>query len=157
MGGGYLEPIHFEECSMDPNLFAIDGERLLEVLFAIIFLSFLVERALAVVYENRWFLEKTKGHSVKEFITFGVSFAVCRSWDFDALSVLFVKEKTMLWGHVITAAIVAGGSKASIKLFQDVLDIKSNAERERLAIIEAQRKALEEKARVQTLVTGAAE
>lgn len=142
---------------MDPNLFAIDGDRLLEVLFALIVLSFFVERALAVLYENRWFLKKTKGHSVKEWITFGVSFAVCRYWDFDALSVLLVKDKTLLWGHVITAAIVAGGSKASIKLFQDVLDIKSNAERERTAIVEAKRKVLEEKARVQVLVAGGAE
>ena len=142
---------------MDPNLFAIDGERLLEVLFAIIVLSFFVERALAVLFENRWFLEKTRCHSVKELITFGVSFAVCRYWDFDALSVLLVKDKTMLWGHLITAAIVAGGSKASIKLFHDVLDIKSNAERERRAIVEAERKLLEEKARVQVVVAGGAE
>jgi hypothetical protein len=110
-----------------------------------------------VLYENRWFLEKTKGHSLKEFITFGVSLAVCRHWDFDALSVLLVKDKTMLRGHIITAAIMAGGSKASIKFFQDVLDIKSNAERERAAIIEAQRQALEAKARVQVVVAGGAE
>jgi hypothetical protein len=41
--------------------------------------------------------------------------------------------KRRVWGYLITAAIIAGGSKASLKLFQDLLKVKSTAEKERLA------------------------
>src|SRR5262245_27041968 len=119
---------------MDPNLFAIDGERLFEVLLTIVVLSFFVERALAVLFETGWFVDWSSKHSkkgVKEMIALGVAFAVCRFWDFDALSILLVKSKTQLWGQALTAAIIAGGSKASIKFFHDVIDAKSSAETER--------------------------
>ncbi len=136
---------------MDPNLFAIDSERLLEVLFTIVVLSFLIERALALVFENAWFVERFTGKGVKEPITFAVAFAVCKNWDFDALSVILVKERTQLWGHLLTAAIVAGGSKASIKLFHDVLGIQSSAEKKRQEISAAERKAASEVARAEVL------
>ena len=115
----------------DPNLFAIDGERLAEVLLAIIVLSFFIERALALVFEHRAFSRKLARRGLKEPLALLVSFVVCRYWDFDALSVLFVKEHTLFWGHLITAAVVAGGSKASTKLFRDVMGVMSHAEKER--------------------------
>jgi hypothetical protein len=136
---------------MDPNLFAIDGERLLEVLFAIVVLSFLLERALAILFENRWYVKRFGGKGIKEPITVLVAFMICRHWDFDALSVLLVKETTQVWGHLVTAGIVAGGSKASLKLFHDVLDIRSSADKERQAIVDAKAKAAEEAARVDAL------
>ena len=37
-------------------------------------------------------------------------------------------------GHFITAAIVAGGSKASIKFFHDVMGVMSNAEKRRKGV-----------------------
>lgn len=116
---------------MDPNLFAVDGERLFEVLMMIIVLSFLLERALAIPFEHRWLGAPLARKGLKEPITVAVAFLICRHWDFDALSVLLVRENTELWGHLLTAAIVAGGSKASIKLFHDVLNTMSNAELER--------------------------
>jgi hypothetical protein len=54
--------------------------------------------------------------------------------------VILVREHTQFWGHLLTGAVVAGGSKASIKLFQDVLGIRSTAEKERQAIAEEKRK-----------------
>ena len=126
---------------MDPNLFAIDGERLFEVLMAIVVLSFLVERALAVFFESEWAVDRLAQKGVKELITFAVAVGVCRHWDFDAISVLFVRERTELWGHLITAGVVAGGSKASIKLFHDVFGVMSKAERERQEIRKATTKA----------------
>jgi hypothetical protein len=121
---------------MDPNLFAIDAGRVAEVLLAIIVLSFFVERALALVFEHRLFSRKLARRGLKEPLALLVSFVVCRYWDFDAISVLFVKEHTQFWGHLITAAIVAGGSKASTKLFRDVLGVMSSAERERRKLAE---------------------
>jgi hypothetical protein len=114
---------------MDPNLFALQTDRLFEALIGIITLSFFVERALAVVFENRWFVQRFAHRGLKEPLTVLVAFAVCRYWDFDALSILFAREKTSILGHLLTATIVAGGSKGSIKLFHDVFNTMSTAER----------------------------
>jgi len=122
---------------MDPNLFAIDNERLMEVLFSIVVLSFFIERALALVFESRWLADKLSRRGLKEPISFVVSLLVVRFWDFDAFSVIFTKEKTQLWGHILTAAIVAGGSKASIKFFHG-LGAMSTAESERQRIVKAE-------------------
>ena len=116
---------------MDPNLFAVDLERLFEVLVSIIVLSFLVERALAVPFENRLLVKSLSKKGLKELIAFFVSFLVVHHWDFDAVSIIFTKETTQFWGQVMTAAIVAGGSKASIKLFHDVMGAMSTAEAEK--------------------------
>ena len=35
-------------------------------------------------------------------------------------------------GYILTGAVVAGGSKASIKLFKDVMGFMSSAEKERM-------------------------
>jgi hypothetical protein len=71
---------------MTPNLFVIDSERLFGALLSIIALSFLVERALAVLFENRWFVERYTCKGLKEPITVLVAFGVCRFWDFDAFA-----------------------------------------------------------------------
>ena len=130
---------------MDPNLFHLDYERLFEVLFTIVVLSFFVERGLSVAFESRWFIkmyeanEKWKG--LKELIALVVSIAVCAYWKFDALSIVFVSHETMrIPGYLMTGAIVAGGSKASIKFFRDVLGFMSNAEKERIKLSKAKSK-----------------
>lgn len=110
---------------MDPNLFHLDAERLTEVLFAIVVLSLLVERALSILFESRFFIDRFEKKSLKELIAFAVIAAICWQWDFDALSILLVQEKTSLYGSIITGAIVAGGSKGSVKLFRDILGISS--------------------------------
>ncbi len=43
---------------------------------------------------------------------------------------ILLKSKVTLIGAIITGAVVAGGSKASIKLFRDVLGFKSTAQKE---------------------------
>lgn len=101
---------------------------MIEVLTAIVVLSFLVERALAVLFENRWFVEKFASRGIKEPISVLVAFAICRSWDFDAISIILTSDHTRAWGHLVTPGIIAGGSKASLKLFHDVLDIRSTAD-----------------------------
>ena len=115
---------------MDPNLFHIDMGRLIEVLVAIIVLSFFLERALAVVFEHRlWTSRKPRGF--KAPIAFLLAFFVCRYWDFDAISATILADQTSIWGHLITAGVIAGGSKASIKLFHDMMGAMSDAEKKR--------------------------
>lgn len=130
---------------MDPNLFHLDWERLIEVLFAVVILAFLLERALAILFESRVFINHMKGKSLKELIAFITGALVCWLWDFDALSMIFLKDKVTIYGTVITGAIVAGGSKASIKLFRDILGFKSTAEAARQAAVAAEQKEGEEK------------
>jgi len=115
---------------MDPNLFHLNWDRTAEVLCAVTILALLVERFLALLFENRWFLSRYAGVPVKEPIAFLVAFVVCAVWDFDAVSMIVLSETTNWFGYAVTAGIVAGGSKASVRLFQDFLKVKSSAKRE---------------------------
>lgn len=124
----------------DPSLFRIDWAVLSEVLAAIIVLSFFVERALSILFEHRFFVKTLAQKGLKEPIAFLVSFAVVRYWNFDALSIVFHADQATWWGYAITAAIVAGGSKASIKLFHDVMGSKSAALKQLQATKEAKPK-----------------
>lgn len=137
---------------MDPNLFHIDYERLFEALVTIVVFSFLIERALSIFFESRFFIDrfeggrthlildndspglddrgKTKG--IKEVIAFIVSVACCLFWKFDAFTIVIVSHSEVtIPGMVLTGAVIAGGSKASVKLFRDVLGFMSTAEKER--------------------------
>lgn len=137
---------------MDPNLFHLDYERLLEVLVTIVVLSFLIERALSVIFESRPFIEWNEGikleegkvkpleeetsprkkKGVKELIALVVTVSTCFVVDFDALTIILASNDHVTnYGTVLTGAIIAGGSKASIALFKDVMNFMSNAERQR--------------------------
>ena len=63
-------------------------------------------------------------------IALAVSVAICFVWEFDAVSMIVLAERTNWFGYLVTGGVIAGGSKAAIKLFHDVLDFKSNALRE---------------------------
>lgn len=119
--------------SIDPNLFALNWETVFEVLITIVILSFIVERSLALLFESSWFIEFDKQRkengkgNFKPLIAFVVAAVGCILWQFDALSIILLRENVTILGSILTGAVVAGGSKASIKLFHDVLDVKSNA------------------------------
>lgn len=116
---------------MDPNLFHLDWDRTFEVLAAVVILSMFLERALALLFENRRFIDRVGDAPVKELIAFGLAAAVCFFWRFDSVSMIVLRGKTTPWGELITAGVIAGGSKGSIKLFRDVLGFKSTAYREK--------------------------
>lgn len=178
---------------MDPNLFHLDWERTFEALVGVIVLSFLIERAMAILFESRWWIgryedervarkktppasgaqddagkpedttkskeaanyakaaaQQSQGktppannalaaqrYPVKEMFTFLVALAVCWHWDFDAVSIILLSASTSKVGVAVTAAVIAGGSKASIKLFQDVFNIRSSAVQEKKTLSEA--------------------
>ena len=115
---------------MDPNLFHVDWERVIEVLSVIVILSFLLERALAPFFESRIFIGRFKQKGLKEIIAVIVGAIICIVWQFDAISIIVLKDSMTLLGEIITGAVIAGGSKASIKLFRDVMGFKSTAQRE---------------------------
>jgi hypothetical protein len=95
---------------MDPNLYHLDWERTFEVLAAIVVLAFLLERALAPLFENRWWPARFDDKVSKELIAFVLALVVCLRWQFDAVSMIVLAGKTSPLGEVITAAVIAGGS-----------------------------------------------
>jgi hypothetical protein len=114
---------------MMPAEFNIDYEVVFQSLAAIVILSFFLERALAMLFEWKPYVNKFGGKSLKTPIAFLGACAVCWMWDFDAIGSLFSEPVDSLLGKAITAAVIAGGSKASVKLFHDVLGVKSRAQK----------------------------
>ena len=112
---------------MDPNLFHLDWDRVMEVLATIVVLAFVIERALALVFEHRLFIKHLDQSGLKEVIAFAVCAAVCLRWNFDAISMIVLNDHTTRLGELLTGGVIAGGSKASLKLFHDVLDVRSSA------------------------------
>jgi hypothetical protein len=98
------------------------------VLFQIVMAAFIVERALALIFEwDVWdFLVKHAPwlSGAKEVIAFGTSYIICQTANFDALKTLFNSNPSEI-GRVITALVIAGGSKGAMKLMQDVWKIKN--------------------------------
>ena len=141
---------------MTLDLFHIDYSRLMEVLITIVVLSFLIERALAVLFEHRWFIKITEGlpekpkanpiKGLREIIATVVCVLFCYWQDFDGISIILQSsEKPTIWGIIITGFIIAGGSKASVALFKDLLGFMSTAEKDRKAADEAKREVMKAK------------
>ena len=103
----------------------VDWNSAFEALVAITILAFFVERALSLLFEWRHFAARFGSTGVKEPIAFAVALVVTWQWDFDALSMVVVQQQATFLGEVITAAVIAGGSKASIKLFQDLAGVRN--------------------------------
>ncbi len=127
---------------MDPNLFRLDWQRLAEVLAAVVVMAFLVERALSLLFGNEHYIRRLEDKHLKEVIAFAVSVAVCWYWDFDAVSMIFLKDQTTLLGFIVTGGVVAGGSKASVKLFREIMGFQTEAEIKLDAKKKAERKKL---------------
>lgn len=115
----------------DPNLFHLNWERTGEVVAAIVILSFILERALSLLFEHRWFVRRWKERGLKEPIAFLAALGVCWYWKFDAVSMIILADRMTFPGYAVTAGVIAGGSKASVMLFRDILNFKSTALREK--------------------------
>jgi hypothetical protein len=116
---------------MPPAEFKVGFEGVFETMLAIVVLSFFLERALALLFEWRPFVKKFEGKAIKTPIALSIAILICFHWKFDAVGAVFSSVEPSVGGAVLTAAVIAGGSKASIKLFRNVLDVKSNALREK--------------------------
>jgi len=116
---------------MSPDLFAINWDTLGEALAVVVVLSILIERALSLLFEHRKFIARFDESNIKEILAFAVSLGVVMYWKFDILSIIFIGDKNTWLGFALTAAIIAGGNKGSIKLFHDVMGVKSSAREEK--------------------------
>lgn len=129
----FLDELLPDSTEPDPVQFALQWDAAIEVLALIVLVSFVVERVLAVVFESKQFLayrakcRKDQRSSNKELIAYASAALVCIFWNIDLMAVLLSHGHQSLLGQLLTAGVVAGGSKASVKLFRDVIGFKSSA------------------------------
>lgn len=115
----------------------------------LIFISFVIERGLSVIFESRPFIVRF-GHSFQYKVTFAFvsSLVFVFMSNSDVITLMqaptapeganplyrfdarFISELLLAISYVFTALIVAGGSKASLKLFRDVMGIQSSLARD---------------------------
>lgn len=114
-----------------------------QALIKVVILSFLVERALAVVFEMERLEPALKRNDLKPAIAIIVSVLACFALQIDAVSplgtegALLDKQSGIEWlGFLLTGMVVAGGSAGAVKLFQDVLGFKRSS-RDQLKALEA--------------------
>lgn len=110
---------------IDPNYFALDWNQASEVLGAVVLLSIVVERFLSLFFENEWYRQRLQDRHIKEPIALGTALVLCFSFKFDAVAVLLKQDSWTVIGTLLTAGVIAGGSKGSIKLFIDVMKIRN--------------------------------
>lgn len=104
-----------------------NGDDMIKILWFITALAFMMERALALLFEHpAWlnFREKFHFKGTKELIAVVVAYGVCCWAQFDALAIMFGKDEPTFITLLLTAMIIAGGSKGSIRLMQDYLGVK---------------------------------
>jgi len=115
---------------MTGPLATVTTEDTIKILWIIVILAFMIERALALVFEHRiwlWARERCHLHGFKEFIALAVAWLLCYFFQFDAVALLFGRPPYWLT-LILTSLIIAGGSKGAIRLMQDALRVKRQIE-----------------------------
>lgn len=102
-----------------------DWTVLVKILWFVTVLALLVERALSLVFEHRLWtaLERDfTGTGLKEVVATGLCWSLCRTAQFDAFGIMFSRPPST-FGLLLTAGMIAGGSKGMLKLMRDVLGV----------------------------------
>jgi hypothetical protein len=126
---------------MIPSNLSPDFFRILTALTKLVVLAMLLERALIIIFDYRWFSNKLSSYGFKTPIAFLVSWTVCSFYRFDVLGALFEGSSVSPMGIFVTAAIVAGGSAGAITLFQGVLRFSKSAQDQMKDVQKAQNEA----------------
>ena len=107
--------------------FALDYEKLAQVVAVLLFLAFVVERSLAIVFEHPLYA-KLHGKGLKPVLCIVVAFIICKSVGFDMLAATFQQEEATKFGYLMTSMVIAGGTKGVMKFTHDVLKIPNYAD-----------------------------
>jgi hypothetical protein len=115
----------------------------INIALLLIFLSFAVERSLAIFFETEAYINiKNKPEYIKPLLAvmFSLLFLYVTNIDptqlfpeniivkTDSVQILTIKSTITT---LLFALIISGGSKASLKIFKDVLQVRSGAEKRR--------------------------
>lgn len=104
----------------------MNSQLIFESMITATFLSILIERFLALFFEQKNIAIFLKDKNLKELIAFCLSFGICYAWQFDIVSLVFgVGPRFDIWnfGYFLTAGLISGGSKVSVKIFRDYLKV----------------------------------
>lgn len=88
-------------------------ERVVELLFTLVTLGVVLERALSLLFESRFFIKRFSGKSLKEVFAFAAAMMICWFWRFDVIKVFLEKEFESISGTILTAAAICGFAKVS--------------------------------------------
>jgi hypothetical protein len=138
---------------MEEARYSLNYEVVADVLSTIVVLSLFIERALALLFQHRLFLDKLDKKGLKEPIAFIVSLLVVKQWGFDAMAAIIDGAQASWWGYALTAGIVAGGSKGAVALFQDYLGWSSRRKIEQDEIDKAVAEARKQQVVAQAIAT----
>ena len=115
----------------------------IDISLLLIFLSFAVERSLAIFFETEAYINiKNRPEYLKPLLAVMVSLLFLYVTNIDPTKLLpeniIVKTDSAqiltiksIISTLLFALIISGGSKASVKLFKDVLQVRSGAEKRR--------------------------
>ncbi len=116
-----------------------DFGNLIIVLFQIVLLAIVLERAMIVLFEWRWYENLLGGLGLKVPITYGVALIICATNSFEVFTPIFEPGTSLKavegdpWSNIsvyLTAAVIAGGSAGAISLFQGVLKMTKAAQKD---------------------------
>jgi hypothetical protein len=120
-------------------------DRLTTELILVVLLAFLIERALAVIFDMEKVEPTVSRLDLKPIIAMIVSVALCYGLKINVIAAM-AKGAAPLgnleWlGYAITGLIVAGGSAGAVKLFQEVLGFRRSLRDENKKTEQAKREA----------------
>ncbi len=103
---------------------------LMLVLLKLVLFSMVLERALVILFEWRWYERLASGKGLKVPITYGVALVICEIHRFDVFAAIYnpLDPKVTEIGMFLTAAVLAGGSAGAITLFQGVMRMTKSAQ-----------------------------
>jgi hypothetical protein len=88
-------------------------------LLQLVAVSMMLERGLSLVFEHPLY-QRIAVDGAKPIIALCFAWLICSGWRFDAVAAVMGSEPRHV-GMLITALVIAGGAKVSLKLFRDVL------------------------------------
>lgn len=94
-------------------------ENVASVFALLIALSVVIERGLATLFNWKYYAKYVGGKGLKVPISWGVSFLIAKEVPVDLVAMLFNGDATVL-GQVLTAGLLAGGSKKVAETFGDL-------------------------------------
>lgn len=100
-------------------MLSYDYDLIFGTVLILFIVALFVERALALLFGWRWWKRYLNEKGLKTVITFLLCYAVVRQYDFDALS-LVMNRGSHFWGPVVTAGVIAGGSKGVITIWEKI-------------------------------------
>jgi len=101
---------------------AYDYDMIFGTVLVLFITALFVERALALFFGLKLYKRFLDGTGLKPIIAFIICYLVVSQYDFDALSLVMCRG-SHFWGPVITAGVIAGGSKGVMSIWVKIKEM----------------------------------